>query len=416
MASAHDVVVIGGGIIGAAAADELSRGGARVTVLDRGEPGFGCSYGNAGWVTPCFAFPLPRPGMFLKSVGWLMRPDSPLYIRPSPNPALALWLLRFMAAMNQRAMLRGLQALTALSVDSLAAYDALDRETDGGLGMTRNGLLMVSNSAAGVRGAVEEMELVARLGIAGRELDGNGVRDLEPAVTGRVAGGVYFPDEAHLEPLRAVRALLDRARAHGAEIRPNTEVFDLRRENGRLRAVRTTHGWLEADHFVLATGSWSPPMGKALGVRIPVLGGKGYALIAERFEPAPRIPMMIVERKVAVTPRSDSIRLAGTMELVDGRDHRITPRRVDAILEGARSVLSVPEKVEIREVWRGLRPCTPDGIPMIGAAPACPNVTVATGHQMLGLQTAPATGRLVADLVLGRKPSYDPAPFRADRF
>ena len=411
-----DVLIIGGGIIGAACADELSQRGARVTVIDKGEIGHGCSYGNAGWITPCFALPLPMPGMFLKAMKWLTDADSPLYIKPRLSWSLARWLLRFLRSMNTAQMHRSVAALTELSKFSLQAYARLDAERPKEFRFQQHGLLMVAQTPAGLNEARLEMQLVAQHGIPGRELDAEAVRALEPAITGTtICGGVFFPDEAHVEPLATVEALIQRARTHGAEIKPRTEVFELSRSGRRIDGVRTTRGWIHAEQIVLATGAWSPQFAATLGLRIPVLSGKGYAIIVEPLSPSPSIPCMLIEKKVAVTPREKSVRLSGTLELVD-IDEAITTRRVDALMAGARQYLNLPAEPQIIEVWRGLRPCTPDGMPIIGRPNSLDNVIIATGHQMLGLQTAPATGRLVADLATGGIPSFDPTPFRTDRF
>lgn len=411
-----DVLIIGGGIVGMACAYELSSRGARVTVIDKGEIGMGCSYGNAGWITPCFAMPLPMPGMFLKAMGWLMDPDSPLYIKPSFDPLLARWLFRFLWSMNSPQMLRSVKALTEISTFSVEAYEKLDQKFQGSFGFEKKGLLMVSQTEGGVNAAMQEMELVAQHGIPGQLLNPDEIRKLEPALTGPLLGGVYFPSEAHAEPLALVRALAEGAQKNGAQILPRTEVFDFDiRDDGKIQSVRTTRGWLKADQYVLATGSWSTSMAKRLKLRVPVLGGKGYALIVKPFAPAPKIPIMLVERKIAVTPRKDSVRLAGTLELVN-QDDSITPRRVNAISQGAGMFMSLPENPEITEVWRGLRPCTPDGVPLIGRTRRYQNLTLCTGHQMLGVQSAPGSARLAADIVLGSTPSFDPYPFRADRF
>ncbi len=415
MSEKQNIVVIGGGVIGMSIALELASRGAQVTVIDRGEPGFGCSYGNAGWITPCFAMPLPMPGMLLKSIGWLLNPDSPLYIKPEPSILLFRWLTRFLFSMNQKHLDRSVDVLTGLSKYSLESYEKLSQDSGSTIGFEKKGLLMVGQSEAGVKAAVHEMELVARHGIPGQYLDERGVKELEPALTGRIQGGVYFPAEAHGEPLAIVQALASAAQKHGVKILPRTEVYDFVIEGRKIRSLKTTRGELKAHDYVLATGSWSHTLGKALKLRIPVLGGKGYALITKPFAPAPRLPLMLIEKKIAVTPRNGSIRLAGTLELVN-RDESITPRRVENILRGSREFLSVPERPEITEVWRGLRPCTPDGVPVIGRPKAYDNLMLSTGHQMLGLQSAPGSARLTADLLLGAQPIFDPKPFRADRF
>ncbi|MBI3852072.1 MAG: FAD-dependent oxidoreductase [Verrucomicrobia bacterium] len=414
MSPRTDILIIGGGVIGMAAARELSGRGAQVTVIDKGQMGYGCSYGNAGWLTPCFALPLPMPGMLLKSIGWLLDPESPLYIKPSPDFLLTRWLIRFLRSMNGPLMARSVQALTAISKYSLDAYAGLAAEFPQ-IAFEKRGLLMVGQSLPGVQAAVQEMELVAKHGIPGRVLNESQVHSLEPSLTGAIRGGVYFPEEAHAEPLQIVKAMAEAAVKNGATIIAGAEVFDFHIAGRQIRGVRTTRGEMKADQYILATGAWSHSIAKRLKLRIPVLGGKGYAVIVPSFSPGPKIPMLLVERKIAVTPRGDSVRLAGTLELVN-EDDSITSRRVDAILAGTRQFLSLPENPEVREIWRGLRPCTPDGVPIIGYTGKYENLLLATGHQMLGLQSAPGTGRLAADLILKATPTFDPTPFRADRF
>lgn len=410
-----DMLVIGGGVIGMATAYELAKKGREVTVIDQGDMGFGCSYGNAGWLTPCFSMPLPMPGMIMKSIKWLLDPESPLYIKPSPSPLLAQWLWRFLRSMNEKDMLRSVAALTQLSSESLRAYSQWSDDWKNPFSFQQKGLLMVSQTDEGFRATQKEMELVAAHGIPGTLLNSDEVRTMEPAITGSLKGGVYFPKEAHLEPLAVVRTLASKIEEMGGELLPRTEVFDFSSDPSGHAIVRTTHGSIEANQIIIATGSWSYSMGKALGLNIPILGGKGYSLIMKPFDPAPTTPIMLLERKIAVTPRNGSIRIAGTLELVD-RDFSITKRRVQAIIKGAQAFMNVPAQPEIVEVWRGLRPCTPDGLPLIGRAGNYKNIVLATGHQLLGLQTAPASGRLTAEIALHESPSFDPKPFSPERF
>ncbi len=410
-----DVLIIGGGIIGLSAAYELTKRGASVTVIDKGDLGHGCSYGNAGWITPCFAMPLPMPGMLLKAIRWLIDPESPLYIRPAASVSLFRWLLRFLFSMRESQMRRSVAALTELSKYSLEAYAKLDAEFPGAFGFERRGLLMVGQSDEGANSARHEMELVAEHGIPGKYLQPDEIRALEPALTGGLRGGVYFPEEAHCEPLAAIRTLAAAAEARGARLLPRTEAFEFKAGPRAIESVRTTRGWLSARQIVLATGSWSGALARELGLRVPVLGGKGYAVVVKPFEPAPKIPIMCVEKKIAVTPRAGSVRLAGTLELVD-LNEKITARRVNAILRGSREFMNVPEHPVVEEIWRGLRPCTPDGVPVIGFSRRYGNLLIATGHQMLGVQSATGTARLAADLLTGAPPAFDPRPFRATRF
>lgn len=410
-----DVLIVGGGVIGLASAYELSKAGAKVVVIDKFEPGYGCSYGNAGWITPCFAMPLPMPGMLFKSFKWLLDPESPLYIKPELSPALISWLITFMGSMTTKKMLSSVDALTQISVQSLKLYQELSALTDKPFSFEQKGLFMVAQSDDGLKYAKQEMELVSRNGVTGRLMLEEEARAFEPSLTKRIKGGVFFDQEAHAEPLQVTQTLAHEAQKLGAVILSKTEVIDFQLSATGVVAARTTRGMFQADQFVLATGSWSRQLGQTLDLKIPVLGGKGYAIITDPLGPNPQRPMMLVEKKVAVTPRNGTLRLAGTLELVN-QDETFTTRRVEAIVRGAREFMNVPEEIRYHEIWRGLRPCTPDGVPVIGRTKRYPNMLVATGHQMLGLQSATGTGKLVADLLLNKTPDVDPKPFRADRF
>ncbi len=410
-----DALIIGAGIVGLACAYELSKYGAKVTVIDMHEPGKGCSYGNAGWLTPCFALPLPMPGMLLKSLKWLSDPVSPLYIKPEFNITHFSWLIAFLRNMNARQANRSIAALTELAKFSLKQFANYKVELGMHFGFEQKGLLMVAQTNEGVSSAQLNMRIVGDHGIPGKFLNASEVKALEPSLTGPIRGGVYFPEEAHCEPFQIVQALAEAAKKRGVTILSNAEVYNFETTGKSIQAIETTRGRFEAKEFLLATGTWSNSLGKALGIRIPIRGGKGYAITVNSFDPSPKIPIMITERKIAVTPRNGSVRLAGTLELVD-QDYSITTSRLNAIIEGSRQCFNFPKDLEITELWRGLRPCTPDGVPIIGYAKEFSNLFIATGHQMMGLKTAPGTARLAAEMMTKAKPSFDPNPFRADRF
>ncbi len=414
MDTKQDVIVIGAGIIGLSAAVELAEKGTKVLVLDQGKIGHGCSFGNAGWLTPCFAMPLPMPGLFFKSIKWLLDPEGPLYIKPSLDPLLVRWLIRFMLAMNEKQTQSAIEALVGLSQVSLEKYAKLGQEFPD-IGYQGKGLLMVAQSSAGVSAATEEMERVADLNVPGKLLNADEIRDLEPSVTGAIKGGVYFPKEAHAEPLKVVQALAEKARSLGVIIQENIEVTDFVIENNKIKNLVAHKTEYIAESYVLATGSWSHQLAKKLKLSIPILGGKGYSMIIEPLSVQPKIPLMLIEKKIAITPRDVSLRIAGTLELVN-QDFSITERRVKAILRGSREFLSVPEKVEMKELWRGLRPCTPDGVPLIGYTKKVNNLMLACGHQMLGLQSGYGTGQLVADLITKGRSDLNREVYNPDRF
>jgi len=414
MESKSDVLIIGGGIIGLSTAVQLAKGGARVTVIEKNKIGHGCSYGNAGWMTPCFALPLPMPGLFLKSLKWLMNPDSPLYIKPSLDPLLFQWLARFTLAMNTKQAEAATEALVHLSKVSLEMYEKLAQECPE-IGFEKRGLLMVAQTRDGVQAAVDEMDLVSRHQIPGRKMSGDEIRSMEPALNGHLEGGVYFPAEAHAEPLKVVQALARQAQALGVQLEEGVAFGGARVVGERIESVQTSQGSRQAGSYVLATGSWSADLAKELRLSIPILGGKGYALIVPPLSTQPKHPIMLIEKKIAITPRENSLRIAGTLELVN-QDFSITQRRVNAIIRGAREFLPVPETLDVQELWRGLRPCSPDGVPLIGFSKRLSNLALACGHQMLGLQSGFGTGKLLADLILHGKSDLDRKVYDPNRF
>ncbi len=408
-----DVLVLGAGIVGVSLAHKLQSSGRQVTVVDLNNVGMGCSYGNAGWMTPCFAMPLPQPGMFFKSIKWMLDPESPLYIKPEANPLLVRWLLYFMKCMNHKTMDKSIEVLTEISKESLKFYKELSQRQS--FGFDQKGLLMVSATNEGLQDAIVEMELMAKRGIEGKQLSADEIYEFEPAFKKKVLkGGVYFPREAHAEPLQTVQKIFAEFEAMGGKFH-KAEIYDFEFEKDKIKKVMTTQGALEAEVVVMAMGTWSRLLTRKLEVPIPILGGKGYSLIVENFKTKPLHPIMIVEKKLAITPRVDSVRVAGTLELVD-QDYSITKRRVDAMMKGAQLFFDFTGEPKVRELWRGLRPCTPDGVPMVGFSKKWKNLFFSAGHQMLGLQSAPGSARLACELILGKTPYVDPEPFAPDRF
>lgn len=409
------VIVVGGGIIGVSVALELAKAGAEVTLIEKNKIGHGCSFGNAGWMTPCFAMPLPMPGMLLKSMKWLLNPEGPLYIRPDLDMTLMRWLWTFMRSMNWAQAEKSIAALVELSKFSLEEYKKLAQEFPQDFGFEQKGLLMIGQTDEGVRLAEEELSLVNRYGVAGRRLNKAEILKLEPALKDDFLGGVYFPNEAHAEPLLVVETIAKKALSLGVKILEYTEVLGFEESQGKISVLNTNQGPLSADEFVFALGSWSLVWAKKFRLNIPILGGKGYSMILPKLEKQPQHPIMVIDKKIAITPRSQSLRIAGTLELVR-QDFSITERRVNAIVRGASTVLHLPEKPQIQEVWRGLRPCTPDGVPMIGYHHQIKNLFLTTGHQMLGLQSGIGTGVLAAQMITAQKTFMNPQIFDVNRF
>ncbi|MEK6554724.1 MAG: FAD-dependent oxidoreductase, partial [Bdellovibrionota bacterium] len=359
--------------------------------------------------------PLPMPGMLFKSMKWMLNPEGPLYIKPLPTPLLMRWLFYFMKNMNEKQALRAVEGLVELSKISLRRYREIATESGNKIKLEEKGLLMASRGEAGVKAAEQELAYVEKFGIPGKKMSGEELKSFEPALKGDLLGGVYFPEEAHAEPLQTVLVMADMCRKLGVEILEGCEYTGVHIENDKIKSIQTTQGSMDAEAFVLATGSWSEDLAKALRLRIPIMGGKGYAMIVPPLAVQPKHPIMLIERKIAITPRENSLRIAGTLELVD-QDFSVTQRRVNAILRGAQEYLHMPEQLEIKETWAGLRPCTPDGVPLIGWSKNLSNLMLACGHQMLGFQTGAGTGIMVADIMDGRQLTVKPELFDPMRF
>ncbi|RPH39581.1 MAG: FAD-dependent oxidoreductase, partial [Planctomycetota bacterium] len=196
---------------------------------------------------------------------------------------------------------------------------------------------------------------------------------------------------------------------------PQTEVLGFERNGPRIASIQTSKGTFRAEEIVLAAGSWSPSLARSLGLRLPIQPAKGYSIGLSNPATPPAVPLLLMEAKVGVTPMGRFLRLAGTLEL-GGLDLTINERRVDAIRRRSREYLEGLDALQELEVWRGLRPCSPDGLPFVGRPGAIENLIIATGHAMIGLSLGPITGKLVAELAARQKPSFDPALFSPDRF
>ena len=412
MTRTEDVVVVGGGAVGACVALELARRGARPVVLERGAAlGAGCSAGNAGLLCPSHAAPLASPAALRQGLRWLLRPDSPFALRPTPR--IVPWLLRFAAASTARRAAAGMETIRALSAASLELHAALAAE---GLrtGFERLGILNVFETDAGFAAGRRDAAEHAAAGFRAEPLDAGAARQLEPALGDGVAGAVLHPDEAHCDPLAFVRAVGEAAVAAGADVRTEVEALALRRDGART-LVETTAGELAASAVVLAAGAWTPRLARDLGIAVPVEGGKGYHVELDAAPTDPRRPVFLQEARVIATPLPGRLRLAGTFELA-GLDLGVDRRRVEAVARSGRRVLPALAGRPVRRVWRGLRPCAPDGLPVVGRAPGLDGVVLATGHAMMGLTLAPVTGRLVAELLAGERPGHDLAPLAPERF
>lgn len=411
-------VVIGGGVIGLSCAYSLHQRGVEVTILDAGPPELASSHGNAGWITPSLATPVPAPGLLSTSFRWMLQPDSPLYVQPRFDPEFLRWLYDFWRKSNRRDYEAGLTAIGEFGRDTLAQLDDL-RRAGVEFEEHQTGLLFAYRDGAALERDYRDLDLLMPFGYTDIVLlNETTIREVEPALVAGLAGGYHIVQERHVRPDTLVRGLREWLTAAGVEIRDGVSVTGFEQQGRQIRGLHTSAGPIATEAVVVAAGVWTEALLREVDVRVPITMGKGYSM---DFVPSP-LPepithaMYLHEERVAMTPMHGRLRLAGTMEL-SGLNHRINPRRVEAISRAASEFLrDWPKNAKPATVWTGGRPLTPDGLPVIGMAPGFTNLAVASGHSMLGVTLATVTGEAIAEvLTTGHTP---PAlePFRASRF
>lgn len=412
------VLIIGGGVIGLCSAYYAARRGWQVTLLERGGPDHdSCSLGNAGMVVPSHFVPLAAPGMVALGLKWMWNLESPFYIKPRLSWDLLNWGFKFWRAANRAHVQRSAPLLRDLSLASRSCFEELAAERNNDFGLVQKGLLMLCKTGHAL---VEEARNAAQargLGLPVEVLDAKQAAALDGGVRMDIAGGVYFPKDCHLNPARFTAGLTGELQRLGARFEWNAEVRGWRAGDSDIAAVCTQRSEFQADQYVLAGGSWSPLAARELGLKLPIQAGKGYSLTLPRPRQLPSICAIFAEARVAVTPMGGTLRFGGTMEIA-GLNEAINPRRVQGIIKAAPRYYPEFREEDFAGIqpWRGLRPCSPDGLPYLGRTKRHPNLVVATGHAMMGLSLGPITGRVVADLLAGEKPAFDLALLDPERY
>jgi len=395
------VLVIGGGVIGLCCGYFLAKAGHRVVVVDRDSSRReSCSDRNAGMIVPSHFTPLAAPGVIAQGLKWMLNRRSPFFLRPRLDPKLWQWCWQFYRHCNRRHVRNSQELLRDLSLESRNLFEQLADELD--FELVGRGLLMLCQTDAGLREETEVAEAAGRIGIKAELCGPERLRELDPSVSMSAVGGVWFEQDAHLDSQKFLEEVCRGIRSHGGEF-CDGEVVEFVRAGAEVQHLRLSDGEeICADHLVIAGGAWSPLLAAKLGLKIPMQGGKGYSFTLTDPPELPQLCSLLKEGRVAVTPMGETLRVAGTMEIC-GNDLSIDPIRLRGIIDSFCRFFpnfSAGNFAHL-EPWSGLRPCSPDGLPYIGGVPDCPNVTIATGHAMLGLSLGPVTGKVVADLLAG---------------
>ncbi len=410
-----NILIIGGGIIGLCSAYYLQKEGHQVTVIDKSNFSSGASYVNAGYITPSHIIPLAAPGMINKGMKWMFNSSSPFYVKPRLDLDFLKWSLAFKKSATKSKVDRAIPVIKDINLYSRDLYEDIKLSNDFNFHYERKGLLMCYKSD---KAGEEEWELGQRgikEGLGVKNLTKKEVDELEPNANLNIKGAVYFDSDAHMTPSDFMSEMITYLKSKEVLFYDNEEVLDIEINDNKISKLATTKRELIADEVVLAAGSWSSLLTKKTGISIPIQAGKGYGINVER-ETGITIPTILCEAKVAVTPMNGFTRFAGTMEIA-GINHTINPVRVNAIATAAKEYYNQLEitEDEKQSAACGLRPCSPDGLPYIGKSSKCENLTIATGHAMMGWSLGPATGKLVSEIISNKKTSLDLKPFHPDR-
>ena len=416
--SERHVAIVGGGVIGLFCAWYARQSGFKVSIIERGAPGHDCcSLGNGGMIVPSHIEPLAAPGMATMALKSLFTPDSPVRVNPRMDLRFLRWGLDFLRSASPEHVRRAGPLLRDFSLLSRSCYLDLAETGRNDFAFVPSGMISLANTELGLEHECNAAEAAQRLGIEARVVTPPQLRQLEPTLHFHSVGAVHYPLDARLVPQRLVAFLSEELQAQGVQFLWNTEALGWRSANNRVEALRTSRGELFADEYVLAAGCWTPRTLLGLRLRLPVEAGKGYSITLPQPRRLPTHGAMLSEARIAVTPMGTALRFAGTMQF-SGIDARIDTRRVRAMVKAIPEYLPDFQTADFAAVsaWAGLRPITPDGLPFLGRSARYENFVVASGHAMMGVSLAPATGLIVSELLTGRPTSLPLALLRPERF
>jgi D-amino-acid dehydrogenase len=402
------VLVLGSGVIGTACAYYLARAGHQVEVVDR-QPGAGLetSFANAGEVSPGYSSPWAGPGVPVKAIKWLLMHHSPLVIRALADPAMWRFALQMLVNCTDARYRINKSRMVPIAEYSRDCLKALRAEIGIGYDERAQGTLQLFRTQKQLDGIGADVAILREYGVPFEVLDRAGFIKVEPALARtqqKFVGALRLPNDETGDCHLFTQRLADKARELGVGYRFGVGIRELTQADGRVSGVLTDTGRLEADHYLCALGSYTPLLVRPLGIDLPVYPVKGYSVTVPITDAAgaPESTVMDETHKVAVTRLGDRIRAGGTAELA-GYDLTLREPRRDTLTHVVRDLFPEGGDVSKASFWCGLRPMTPDGPPVLGPT-RLPNLSLATGHGTLGWTMAAGTGRVIADLLSGRKP------------
>lgn len=410
-----EVIVIGGGVIGLCSAYYLVKAGHKVTVIDQSTMDRGASFVNAGYLTPSHIVPLAAPGAVKQGIKWMFNPSSPFYIKPRLDKSLFEWTWAFNKSCTKENVNKSIPVIKDINLLSARLFSEIKQEEGFNFHLENNGLLVLCQSEKMLEEEIHIARIAAAEGLEVKEISKSNISNIEKGAKVEAIGAVHYACDWHTTPHEFMNELQSWLKAEGVQFFKNEQITTLETSHDRIRSIASRDRNFTADEFVLAAGSWSDILSRKLGIKIPLQAGKGYRINVAQSTGI-TMPTVLAEARVAVTPMNGFTRFGGTMEL-SGINHDINIKRVEAIARAAQSYypelkITAEEKVSVA---CGLRPVSPDGRPYIGKSAKCDNLTIATGHAMMGWSMGPATGKLVSEVVSEKKTSMSLDAFHPDR-
>ena len=408
------IAVLGAGVIGVTGAWELAAAGHEVLVVDRRrEPGMETSFANGGQISTGHAEPWAKPSVIPKMLAWLGREDAPLLFRPRADPAQWLWGLRFLRECAPGRFERNCKTLAGLAAYSRDCLRALREGTGIHYDELARGILHFCTDARDFDSLAKHAEAVRALGIEREVKSAAECLTIEPALRQSLApvlGGVFTPGDESGDAHKFTQALARCCVEKGVRFEMGETVSAIETAADRVAGIRLGGGRrLAADAVVVSLGSYSPLLLAPLGIRIPVYPLKGYSitlpLAGAAAAAAPVVSLTDEANKIVLSRLGERLRAAGTAELA-GYDTEVNTVRCDAIARRIRKLFPALEGIAASELWAGLRPATPDNVPLIGRT-RVKNLYLNTGHGTLDWTLACGSGKVLAELVGGRKPDVD---------
>jgi D-amino-acid dehydrogenase len=414
--------VIGGGIIGLCSALELAEQGATVTVINEGPAVAdinprGASLGNAGMIVPSHFAPMANPGMLKLGLKLMTNPSGPFAFSQPQSPEVLNWTFHFLRSANEKHVERTQNLICRLNLASRQLYTGLSDRLEHEIGLHQDGLLMICRTEDGLHHEEQEIGPARKLGLKAALLDDQEVQDLNPGFRVDCVGAVHFQDDAQVTPVAVMQGLLSKLRSLGATIHNGERISRVSRKGDRVVSVGTKDQNFDADEFVLAAGAWSGRIAERLGLNLPVIAGRGYGFTVRGSESQPGVCAILTEDRVAVSPMLDGIRVTGVMEIGPVGD-KINENRlagIQAALPRYFPDLTIPQ-LDDDNTWVGNRPVSPDGLPFMGRPGRYENLTIATGHGMMGMSLGPISGRLIRQVVMRQVPELSLDMMHPDRF